>query len=78
MIVFVAALIGLAIVAATIWSIRFIASGPPPAPDLSTVEEVDVPYLCIVCGLSLTVTEAQAGEEIRAPRHCREEMVRAI
>jgi hypothetical protein len=78
MIVFVAALIGLTIVAATIWSIRFIASGPPPTPDLSTVVEVDVPYLCIVCGLSLTVTEAQAGEEIRPPRHCREEMVRAI
>lgn len=78
MIVFVAGLIGLAILVATLWSIRFIASGPPPAPDLSTVEEVDVPYLCIVCGLSLTVTEAQAGEEISPPRHCREEMVRAI
>lgn len=69
---------GLAIVAATIWAIRFIAAGPPPDPDLSRVEEVDVPYLCIVCGLSLTVTEAQAGEEIRPPRHCREDMVRAI
>ena len=78
MIVFVAALIGLAIVAATLWSIRFIASGPPSEPDLSAVEEVDVPYLCIVCGLSLTVTEAQVDEEISAPRHCREDMVRAI
>ena len=78
MIVFVATLIGLAIVAATLWSIRFIASGPPPEPDLSTVEEVDVPYLCIVCGLSLTVTEAQIGEEIQPPRHCREDMIRAI
>ncbi len=78
MIVFVATLIGLAIVLATMWSIRFIASGPPPKPDLSAVEEVDMPYLCTVCGLSLTVTEAQAGEEIRPPRHCREDMVRAI
>jgi hypothetical protein len=39
---------------------------------------VDVPYLCTVCGLSLTVTVAQIGEEIEPPRHCREDMVRAI
>jgi hypothetical protein len=45
---------------------------------MNDVEEVDVPYLCTVCGLSLTVTEAQIGEEIDPPRHCREDMVRAI
>jgi hypothetical protein len=78
MIVFVAALIGLLIVAMTVWSIRFISAGPPAEPDLAFVEEVDVPYLCLVCGLSLTVTEAQIGEEIQPPRHCREDMVRAV
>lgn len=78
MIVFVAALIGLLIVAMTIWSIRFIAAGPPAEPDPESVEDVDVPYLCTVCGLSLTVTEAQIGAEIDPPRHCREDMVRAI
>lgn len=71
-----ALLIGGAILVGTIWSIRFIAAGPPPEPDLDDVREVDVPYVCSVCGLSLTVTEAQGGD-ISAPRHCREDMVRA-
>jgi hypothetical protein len=78
MTVFVAALFGLFIVVVTVWSVRFIAAGPPAEPDLSRVEDVDVPYLCTVCGLSLTVSEAQIGEEIEAPRHCREDMVRAV
>ncbi len=64
------------VLAGTIWAIRFIASGPPPDPDLDDVVEVDVPYLCTVCGLSLTITQAQDGD-IRPPKHCREEMVRA-
>ena len=70
-----AVIIGGAILVGTIWSIRFIAAGPPPEPDLNDVYEVDVPYICSVCGLSLTVTEAQGGD-IAAPRHCREDMVR--
>jgi hypothetical protein len=78
MTVFLAALFGLLIVVVTIRAARFIAAGPPPEPDLSQVEDVDVPYLCTVCGLSLTVTEAQIGEPIDPPRHCREDMVRAI
>ncbi len=72
----VAVLIGAAILAGTIWSIRFIATGPPPEPDLDEVREVDVPYVCTVCGLSLTITQAHDGE-IAAPRHCREPMVPA-
>ena len=78
MTILIASLIGVFILAMTVWSIRFIAAGPPPEPDRSSVEEVDVPYLCTVCGLSLTVTEAQIGDEIDPPRHCREDMVRAI
>ena len=71
-----ALIIGGAILIGTIWSIRFISAGPPPEPDLDDVHEVDVPYVCSVCGLSLTVTEAQGGE-IAAPRHCREDMIPA-
>jgi hypothetical protein len=67
---------GIAIIALTLWSIRFIASGPPPEPDTSDVHEVDIPYLCTVCGLSLTITQAHDGD-MAAPRHCREDMVEA-
>ncbi len=72
----VALIIGVGILAVTIWSVRFIAAGPPPEPDLKDVLEVDVPYVCTVCGLSLTVTEAHGGD-ITPPRHCREDMVLA-
>jgi len=74
--IFIAAMIGIAIIVATLWSIRFIASGPPPEPDTADVHEVDIPYLCTVCGLSLTITQAHDGE-MAAPRHCREDMVEA-
>ena len=72
----VAVVMAVGILAATIWSIRFIATGPPAEPDLEDVLEVDVPYVCTVCGLSLTVTVAHGGD-IEAPRHCREDMIRA-
>ncbi len=76
MIVLVAVLIGVAIVALTAWAIRFIAAGPPPEPDTSDVHEVDIPYLCTVCGLSLTITQAHGGD-MAPPRHCREDMIEA-
>jgi hypothetical protein len=72
----IAIVIAIGILAATIWSIRFIATGPPAEPDLEDVLEVDVPYVCTVCGLSLTVTVAHGGE-IASPRHCREDMIKA-
>ena len=64
------------VLALTVWAIRFIATGPPPDPVVEDIHEVDVPYLCTVCGMSLTVTQAH-GEELTAPRHCREDMMRA-
>ena len=64
------------VLALTVWAIRFIATGPPPDPVLEEIHEVDVPYVCTVCGMSLTVTQAQ-GDDIEPPRHCREDMVRA-
>ena len=76
MTVAIAVAIGLAIVIGTLWSIKFIASGPPPEPDVSEVREVDIPYVCTVCGMSLTVTQAH-GVGVEPPRHCREDMVEA-
>jgi hypothetical protein len=50
---------------------------PPPAePDPDTVVAVDVRFRCIVCGAEVTMTAAQDGQEIEAPRHCREDMAR--
>jgi hypothetical protein len=72
--ILIAVLIGIAIVVATLWSIRFIAAGPPAEPDTADVREVDIPYLCTVCGLSLTITQAHDGE-MAPPRHCREDMI---
>lgn len=74
--VLVAGVVGLGIIAVTIWSIRLIASGPPAEPEIEDIREVDVPYVCSVCGMSLTVSQAQDGDII-APRHCRENMVEA-
>ena len=76
MTVFIAIVMSAAIIALTIWAIRFIASGPPPDPEPDDVLEVDVPYVCIVCGMSLTVTQAHDGD-FSPPRHCREDMVEA-
>lgn len=69
----VAAGIGLTILAAGRWAIKLLATPVPGEPDPDAVVEVALDYRCSVCGLRLTVTQAQ-GEEIKAPRHCREEM----
>ncbi len=76
MTVAIAAILGIAIVVLTLWSIKFIASGPPPEPDVSDVREVDIPYVCTVCGMGLTMTQAH-GVDVEPPRHCREDMVEA-
>lgn len=72
----VAVIFGLSIIAVTLWSVRFIATGPPAEPDLTEIREVDVPYFCSVCGMSLTVTQAHDGDTA-PPRHCREDMIEA-
>jgi hypothetical protein len=36
---------------------------------------VDLRFRCIVCGAEVTMTAAQAGDDVDAPRHCREDMV---
>jgi hypothetical protein len=49
---------------------------PPAEPDPEDIKPVDLRFRCIVCGAEVTMTAAQDGEEIVAPRHCREDMAR--
>jgi hypothetical protein len=49
---------------------------PPEEIDPDSVVAVDVKFRCIVCGAEVTMTAAQDADEIDAPRHCREDMVR--
>lgn len=65
--------VGAAILGSAIWVIQFLATPPPPEPDPDEVVDVAIDFRCTVCGLTLTVTQAQ-DEPLRAPRHCREEM----
>jgi len=70
----VAVLIGVVILALGRWGIRVLATPIPDEPDPEDIVEVERHYRCTVCGMRLTVTHAQ-GEDVAAPRHCREEMV---
>ena len=72
----IAVAIGVAIIAVTLWVIRLLLTPQPEDPDPDDVQEVAVDYRCVVCGMRLTVTHAQDAE-LDAPRHCREDMVRA-
>ena len=69
----VAIALGLAILMTGRWAVRLLATPGPEEADPDAVIEVDAPFLCSVCGLRLTVTHAQ-GDEVDAPRHCREVM----
>jgi hypothetical protein len=70
----IAVAIGGAILAAGIWGVRLLARPVPGEPDPDEIVEVHRDFRCTVCGMRLTVTHAQ-GEEVRPPRHCREEML---
>ncbi|HEV2311258.1 MAG TPA: hypothetical protein VGU73_12120 [Acidimicrobiia bacterium] len=48
----------------------------PQDPDPEQVVQVNARVRCTVCGAEVTMTAAQAGDELDAPRHCREDMVR--
>ncbi len=67
--------IAVGIFAVSMWAINLLATPGPDEADPEDVEEVAVDYKCTVCGLRLTVTHAQADDEMTAPRHCREPMV---
>ena len=69
----VALAIGVGIFAAGIWTVRLLARPVPPEPDPEELEPVAIDFACTICGMQLTVTAAQ-GDEVKAPRHCREEM----
>ena len=71
----IAVAIAVGIFSVSMWAIRLLAVPGPEEPDPEDVAEVDVDYKCTVCGLRLTVTHAQSGDEMTAPRHCREPMI---
>ncbi|MEE9582210.1 MAG: hypothetical protein V3W36_04645 [Acidimicrobiia bacterium] len=69
----VAVAMGLGILFLGRWGIRLLATPAPEEVDPDDVIDVEALFICTVCGLRLTVTHAQ-GEDVDAPRHCREEM----
>ncbi len=48
---------------------------PEAEPDPDSVVPVNARFRCTVCGAEVTMTAAQSGVELEAPRHCREPMV---
>jgi hypothetical protein len=71
--ILIAIAIGAAIFGLGLWGVRLLATPIPPESDPDDIIDVDVAYRCTICGLRLVVTHA-TGHDIRAPRHCREEM----
>jgi hypothetical protein len=57
-------------------TLRKFKVAPDAEPDPTQVVPVDARFRCIVCGAEVTMTAAQDGTELEAPRHCREDMVR--
>ena len=70
MAVAIAIVVGVAIFAGTIATVRMIANGPPPEPDPDSVYEVEADYRCSICGMRLTVTHQQDAAP-EPPKHCR-------
>jgi hypothetical protein len=71
----IALAIGATILMVGRWGINVLAAGGPPDVDPEDVVDVDIPFLCVVCGMQLTITYASA-DEVTAPRHCHEPMER--
>lgn len=71
--ILIALAIGLSILGIGRWAIRMLAVPGPEEPDPDDIVEIEQRYRCTVCGMRLTVTHAQ-GDDIAAPRHCREPM----
>jgi hypothetical protein len=57
-------------------ALRKFKIAPDSEPDPEQVVPVDARFRCIVCGAEVTMTSAQDADELEAPRHCREDMVR--
>ena len=71
--ILIAIAMGLVILRIGWWAVRVLATPQPDEPDPDDLVEVAIDYRCEICGMRLTVTHSQ-GEEIKPPRHCREEM----
>jgi hypothetical protein len=57
-------------------TLRKFKLAPEAEPDPAKVVPVDARFACIVCGAEVTMTAAQDSDDLEAPRHCREDMVR--
>ncbi len=64
----------MAILGVGIRVVQILATPPPPEPDPDEVVDVAIDFRCSICGLQLTVTQAQDAP-LNPPRHCREPMV---
>jgi hypothetical protein len=71
----VAIAIGLSIFMIGRWGVRVLVTGGPPDVDPDSIVDVQIDYECSVCGMRLTVTQAQ-DEDVTSPRHCMEQMER--
>jgi len=69
----IAVAIGLGVWMSGRWAIKVLSTPGPREPDPADIVDVEVAFRCTVCGMRLTVTHAQ-GDDVAAPRHCREEM----
>jgi hypothetical protein len=65
--------IGVVIWRGSLALVRLLAT-PPPRPDPEEVMEVDLDFLCTVCGTEVTMRALNVNEA-SPPKHCREEMV---
>lgn len=69
----IAVAIGASVMGLGLWGVRLLAAPGPPEPDPDDIIDIEQAFRCAVCGMRLTITHAQ-GEDVAAPRHCREEM----
>jgi hypothetical protein len=69
----IAVAIGASVMGLGLWGVRLLAAPGPPEPDPDDIIDIERAFRCSVCGMRLTITHAQ-GEDVAAPRHCREEM----
>ena len=57
------------------WGVKLLATGGPPDIDPAATIDVAIDYECTVCGMRLTITQAQ-DDDVAPPRHCMEPMER--
>ncbi len=71
--VFLAVLLGAAILGVGWFFLRSFATPAPPPPEPGTLRKVKLTYRCPVCGAEVRMTAADT-EDPAPPRHCMEDM----